>query len=341
MISLRRAMETHVEETLHTTLESYRATLVAIGNAGVRACPSAGEHLQQNLVALNERLTTEAAPSLIADTKQQVEAQLHTWGEHAAQANQEKTNEVKDILAIVAKAAGEVGERDQRYTKSFGELADRLQETTKLNDLTAIRQSLSKGVTEIKTCVAKMAKDGQYSVAQLRAQLSTYETRLEEVERIASVDVLTGLFNRRKVETHLERQIKEGRSSSVIYLDLNGFKQINDTLGHLAGDDLLKQFAGELRTTFRAADVVGRWGGDEFVVVVDGDFQQAKVCLGRIEQWVSGEYTLTTAKGPQKIKLTVAAGIATWKPGESITDVLRNADAAMYAEKSRMKSVKM
>jgi diguanylate cyclase len=150
---------------------------------------------------------------------------------------------------------------------------------------------------------------------------------------------LTGLFNRRKVETHLKRQIKEGRSSSVIYLDLNGFKRINDTLGHLAGDDLLKQFAGELRTTFRAADVVGRWGGDEFVVVVDGDSQKAKACLARIEQWVSGEYTLTTADGPKKIKLAVAAGIATWKPGESITDVLRNADAAMYAEKSRMKSV--
>lgn len=338
MISLRKAIETHSEEAFESTLDSYRAVLVAVGSAGVRACPSAGEGLQAGLLALHERLTSNAEPSLIADTKRQVEAQLQAWGEQAAQLNREKTNEVKDILALVAKAAGEVGERDQRYTKSFGDLAERLQQTTKLNDLAAMRHSLSKGVSEIKTCVARMAKDGQDSVAQLRAQVASYETRLEEVERIASVDPLTGLFNRRKVELHLTRQVSDGRSFSVIYLDLNGFKQINDTLGHDAGDDLLKQFANELRTAFRATDVVGRWGGDEFIVIVDGDFPEAKIRLGRINQWVTGEYTLGTAAGPRTVKLAVAAGIASWKAGESITDVLRNADAAMYAEKTRMKT---
>ena len=339
MISLRKAIDTHTEEAFESTLESYRAVLVAMGNAGARACPSAGKELQERLLALHARLTNEAVPKEIAETKKQAEAQLHKWGEDAAQFNQEKTDQVKEILSVVAKAAGEVGERDQRYTKSFGDLAGRLQETTKLSDLTAMRQSLNKGVIEIKSCVAKMAKDGQDSVAFLRAQVASYETRLEEVERIASVDPLTGLFNRRKIEAYLDRQIRESRKFSVIYLDLNGFKRINDTLGHDAGDDLLKQFSGELRAAFRSTDAVGRWGGDEFIVVVDGDFPEAKRRLGRINQWVSGEYTLTSATGPRRVKLAVAAGIASWKPDESITDVLRNADAAMYAEKSRMKLV--
>ena len=326
-------MDSHLEGALDTTLESYRATLVAVGHAGVRACPPAGEPLQQNLLALQERLTREAAPDLIADTKQQVEAQLETWGEHVARVNQEKTNEVKDILAIIARAAGEVGERDQRYTKSFGDLANRLQETTKLNDLTAIRQSLSKGVTDIKACVERMAKDGQDSVASLRAQLSTYKTRLEELERTASLDLLTGLFNRRKIETHLEGQIRDGRNFSVIYLDLNGFKQINDTLGHLAGDDLLKQFAGELRAGFCSTDTVGRWGGDEFAIgVVDGDYAEAKLRLDQIEKWVNGEYTLTTASVPQKVKLAVAAGLVTWKRGESIADASQRGCRYVFAE---------
>lgn len=122
MISLRRAMDTDLEDAFQLTLESYRAALVATGNAGALACPSAGEHLQQNLLALHESLTSEAAPTLMADTHTQVEAHLHTWGQHAARFYDEKTNEVKDILSIVAKAAGEVGERDQRYTKSFVEI---------------------------------------------------------------------------------------------------------------------------------------------------------------------------------------------------------------------------
>ena len=72
--------------------------------------------------------------------------------------------------------------------------------------------------------------------------------------------VLIGLFNRRKVETHLESQIKGGRSSSVIYLGLKSSKQINDTLEHLAGDDLLKQFADEPRTPFPRGQHCGSLG---------------------------------------------------------------------------------
>ena len=68
-------------------------------------------------------------------------------------------------------------------------------------------------------------------MAQLCSQLASYETRLEEVQRIACVDPLTGLFNRRELESRLERRIEDRRAFSVIYLDLNGFKQLNDTLG--------------------------------------------------------------------------------------------------------------
>jgi diguanylate cyclase (GGDEF)-like protein len=339
MISLRKAMETQVEEAFQSTLGSYRAALVAIGNAGVRACPPAGEHLQQSLLALQQQLTSEAPPELVVETEQRLEAELQTWGDEAARYYQEKTDEVKDILLVVAKAAGEVGERDQRYTKHFRQLTERLRATTQLNDLTAIRQSLTQSVADITTCVTKMAKDGQDSVAQLRAQVSTYETRLEEVERIAAVDALTGLFNRRKVEMHLERRIKEGLTFSVIYMDINDFKRINDTLGHLAGDDLLKQFTGELQAAFRATDIVGRWGGDEFIIVVDRNFHETKALLSRIDKWVNGEYTLTATTVPQKIEVVAAIGVATWQPGDAIDDVLRKADAAMYDEKARMKSL--
>jgi diguanylate cyclase (GGDEF)-like protein len=119
----------------------------------------------------------------------------------------------------------------------------------------------------------------------------------------------------------------------VVCLDLNGFKALNDTHGHLAGDDLLKQFAIQLRTAFRAHDVVGRTGGDEFVVLVDHDLPVAKTRLERIRRWVKQSYALTGDSDAHPVKLTAAAGIAQWKPGESMRDVLTRADAAMYADK--------
>jgi diguanylate cyclase (GGDEF)-like protein len=256
---------------------------------------------------------------------------------------------VKDILTLVAKAVGELGERDQRYAKQFGQLTARIRETTQWTDLTAIRDSLQNSVADLTDCVSEMTKDGRDSVAQLRYQLAAYETRLEEVQRLASVDTLTGLLNRRGLESRLEQRIENGRWFTIIYLDLNGFKQLNDTLGHSAGDDLLKQFSAELRNACRATDIVGRWGGDEFLVLVDDvmvDSPATDSLLARMDQWVAGEYSPFAAgatpgggaaKGA-KVKVSCAHGVAMWKPGDTLAEVLQQADAAMYRRKARMKS---
>jgi diguanylate cyclase (GGDEF)-like protein len=262
---------------------------------------------------------------------------LHTWSGRAAQFYQEKTDEVREILTIVAKAAGQVGDRDQRYAQHFGKLTERLQGIANLNDLTSIRQSLAKNVAELETCVTAMVRDGQDSVAELRAQMRVYQDRLEEVERIASQDPLTGLTNRRMIERQLELYASRGGPFSVIYIDLNGFKQINDTFGHLAGDDLLRQFAAELRAAFRTTDVVGRWGGDEFIVLVGGDFSDAVTRAERIGKWVDGEYTLKTESGLHKVQVSAASGVTSWQAGDTPATIFQRADAAMYQHKARMK----
>lgn len=215
-----------------------------------------------------------------------------------------------------------------------------------MNDLTEIRQSLRSSLADLNGCVTETAKDGRHSVAQLRSQLASYETRLDEVQRIASVDPLTGLLNRRELEARPEHRIEDRRGFSVIYLDLNGFKELNDTLGHSAGDDLLKQFAGELRNACRATDIVSRWGSHEFLVVADNvvdDPRGTDALLERIERWVVGEYNPSVAgAGPvatpnafksARVKISCATGVATWQPGDTLAAVLHRADAAMYERK--------
>src|SRR5579863_9619862 len=237
MISLRKSMEQQAEEVLQSALKSYGDVFVAVGQAGAQACPPVGKELQESLLNLRERLNAEASASAIVETEQLLEAELQAWSARAAHFFQGKTEEVREILEIVARATMQLGERDQRYSKQFGKLTERLQATAKLNDLSTIRQSLVKSVAEMETCVTKMTQDGQESVSALRAQMSVYEARLEEVERIASQDALTGLTNRRKLERHLELMVSLARPFSVIYIDLNGFKYVNDTYGHQAGDD--------------------------------------------------------------------------------------------------------
>jgi diguanylate cyclase (GGDEF)-like protein len=240
---------------------------------------------------------------------------------------------MQEVLLMAGTAAQQVGERDKRYTKRFTEFTERLQSTSKLTDVTAIRQSLGQHTADLKSYVAQMMKDSDGTIAELRAQIATYESRLEEMEHIASEDPLTGLCNRRKVERHIETRIRSAKVFSVISLDLNGFKKLNDTYGHLAGDDLLKQFATELRTVFRSHDIIGRVGGDEFIVLVDGDLSVANARLERIRRWVNGSYAVKGTLEAPKVNVTAAVGAAQWNPGESMRDVLGRADAAMYADK--------
>ena len=325
------------EELAASTLEAYRAALGAMGNCAVRACPPLGPDLQHKLMVLAENLARKATPPIVKETEGQVEQQLQEWGEHTAEYFQQRAGDVKEILMTLAHAAEAVAERDKRYTTQFGEFTKRLQALANLEDLPQLRAAIVRGAKELKNCVEKMEQDGKESVAALRSQVSTYQTKLAEAEQRASRDALTGLDNRQGVESKLQRRIDLEQTFCVVMLDLNGFKQVNDTYGHEAGDDLLKQFSTELRSASRATDAVGRWGGDEFLVALDGNLTEAQSHVERMRKWVFGSYTLHLGTEGPKVEMDAAIGLAERRPGETLKEVLARADAQMYKQKAEMR----
>ena len=152
------------------------------------------------------------------------------------------------------------------------------------------------GATELKAAVGKMAEEGEQSISQLRAEVAHYRGKLEQSEKRAALDPLTGLASRREVEAQIEDRISWKRAFCLAILDLNGFKKINDLHGHVAGDDALRQFANELKAQFRPVDIVGRWGGDEFVIILDSGPEEAQARLDRVRQWVFGQYTVNSGR---------------------------------------------
>jgi diguanylate cyclase (GGDEF)-like protein len=333
VISLKQSMEDNAEQLLRAALDSYHAALDTVGEAATQACPPAGEGLQEALLKLSAALTKPVSAMEVVGTTRAIQDELKSWAERASKVFQESTTEIQQILLMAGTAAQQVSDRDKRYTRRFTEFGERLQATSKLSDVVAIRQSLGQHTADLKGYVAQMVKDSETTIAHLHSQIATYESKLEEMEQLALQDPLTGLSNRRKVERQIEARIRSAQVFSVISLDLNGFKALNDTYGHLAGDDLLKQFARELRTVFRLHDVIGRVGGDEFIVLVDGDLSIANTSLERIRRWVNGSYAVTGSPNTPKVRVTAAAGAAQWKPGESMRDILSRADAAMYTDK--------
>jgi diguanylate cyclase (GGDEF)-like protein len=101
----------------------------------------------------------------------------------------------------------------------------------------------------------------------------------------------------------------------------------------MAGDEVLKQFAKELQAAFRVMDDVGRWGGDEFIVVLDCGMEDARRHVERIRKWVFGDYTVTNDGRARKLPVEAAVGVAEWRFGETTEVMFARADADMYKDK--------
>jgi len=167
-----------------------------------------------------------------------------------------------------------------------------------------------------------------------RAEQELAESRAE-LERAAWYDALTGLPNRGLLLDRLEQALARNRRNrqllALFYLDLDGFKTINDSMGHAAGDALLKQFAERLRKAVRTSDTVARLSGDEFVILLE-DLREAKdadAVASTIVEAAREEFTIDS----RVLRVTTCVGIAFAKDETSGAELLKRADAALYQAK--------
>ncbi len=154
-----------------------------------------------------------------------------------------------------------------------------------------------------------------------------------QLEYLAASDALTGLANRRSImqalDEELERHQRSGEPFSCTLLDVDHFKLVNDTYGHLVGDAVLRQIALQLKVTLRTYDRVGRYGGEEFLCLLPGaDLATARVAAERLREAIHAK--VTSGQGE---KISASFGIAWWQPDEDATQLLARADQAMYRAK--------
>ena len=330
----KKAGKVDAKELLPAAINAYRSALQEMGSCSVEACPALGDTLRQGLGRLEEKISRETTRGSVEAMEKEVQEQLQEWGRRAAEHSEQRAGEIKEILIAMARTAESVGERDQRCAKQITEVTSQLQRIANLEDLTQIRSLLKRSAAELKTSIDRMAAEGKAAVEDARKQISGYQSKLEKAEQISSCDSLTGLRSRRWVEELIQRRIEAELPLCVAIIDLNGFKQVNDDYGHLVGDELLKQFAGELKGASRSSDVSGRWGGDEFIILLEGCMPEAKAQATRLREWVCGDYTVQAKSGALKLAVIASFGLAEHKAGESMQELLERADAEMYREKA-------
>jgi diguanylate cyclase (GGDEF)-like protein len=161
--------------------------------------------------------------------------------------------------------------------------------------------------------------------------------RYREARRLADLDALTGLRNRRFFHETLQRECtrahRYGRSLALLVLDLDDFKAINEQVGHLAGDAVLAETAARMRAVLRASDIACRVGGDELAIVLpEAGAAQAAQLYARVEETVSSKPIASVPR------LTLSGGIAELAPGDDATTFFERADDALYRAKQAGKA---
>jgi diguanylate cyclase len=235
---------------------------------------------------------------------------------------------IEDIANKTSHFAQDIGDRNKNLQNSVSSLKSS-REKSEILRLLSLVVTQAGGIQDT-------VEASHRELTETRQTLQAMQQELAETRQLLNEDALTGALNRRGMDQVLIREIARAQRNrtklTVAMVDLDHFKQINDTFGHETGDQVLIQFAELIRSVMRKSDALVRYGGEEFTLILpETEARGARFVLGRLQQllgespYVYGDHTIQTS---------FSAGIATLKDEENGHALLRRADEAMYAAKA-------
>jgi diguanylate cyclase (GGDEF)-like protein len=342
MISLKKHLDAWDKTPPDTSLGFYRDLLATVGKSSYRAVPDLGRDLEHKLsdldAGLQENLSNPIFPNVFDITNQKVQAEVAQWADQVFALHKTNEHELRQIVDAMAKAVESIAARDERCVREVGDITTRLRSITTLDQLWLIRRAIIESANSLSACIERTAEAGRESLRRMSAEVEDYRSRLLNSEDLSPLDTLTGLANRRTFEARLDLKIHAAGRFCLILIALNDFRKVNDRLGRLAGDEVLKSFAGKLRVQFPSADPLARLGDDEFAVIVSSSLNDAQARVDRIRRSSFGECEI--GSGAQFISVTVEAslGVVEWNGAEKGPELLARADTSKVPGKATMNS---
>ncbi len=251
----------------------------------------------------------------------------------------ERESEFAEVINFLREAVGRLAGEAHSFTAEVGSRSERIQRLTDLEDIRELKRQISLEVQQLKRTVDEKKQKDEATYSRLSKRMELLQHSLAVSREEASLDGLTGIPNRRTFDRVLDQWIAEHKTSSnrfiLAMLDLDDFKVINDTRGHQVGDRVLLCAARFFGKSIRSKDFLARFGGEEFVMLMDGltvDQAHAKF-THMLSRLTATKYDYEIDGGVDSISFTASCGLAECGPDETVESLLRRADEALYQAK--------
>lgn len=245
---------------------------------------------------------------------------------------------LKTMLAGFLERLTTITSTTSSYHAILGRCAKEISTAKNIDDLSSVVEVMLRETQSVQEATAQAGSDLeslQRQVEEADHRIANLQRELDETSELVRHDSLTGTLNRKGIDEALAREASRCRRREeplcLALLDIDGFKQVNDTYGHKVGDAALQHLAQVVRECLRPQDIVGRYGGEEFLIILpEAHAEDAAAILTRLQRQLTKRYFLADN---QRLLITFSAGIAEVAVGEELPIAVDRADRAMYAAK--------
>ncbi len=251
----------------------------------------------------------------------------------------EKEAELKNIIELLRTGLTGLITDTSTFNTQLYERNVKMESITQLDDIRKIKESLKTEVSQMKQIIQeKQVKDSK-RIESLSQEVTVLRSSLEQVRDASMLDALTGSYNRMAFDEQIQKAVMRSEviSSplSLLMCDLDDFKNINDTHGHVVGDRVLKCFVMECKTMFRSDDFIARYGGEEYAVLLPG--LGLKKALKRAQSFckilAGKQYLIDVNRPNERLSFTASIGVSELQKGDTVETFIQRADQALYKAK--------
>lgn len=298
--------------------------------------------LQGQIAVVQTIISSPLEKALIKDAEKSLKEVIFKQGTLKHSLTEARHN-FKQMITVFVGRLGAMSDSTGQYQGKVEGYADRLAKTDDITQINDIVESLMHDTRMMQTDIMRSREilvEQQNDAVAAEEKIRKLEQELSDLSDKVRIDQLTGVLNRRGLDEAFVNEIARAQRGetrlSIVLLDIDNFKRLNDTHGHDAGDKALQHLATTVKQTVRPADIVARFGGEEFVILLpDTDIQEGVEVVARLQRELTKKFFM---HNNERLLVTFSAGVSLYRSGEEQATALQRADKSMYLAKTTGKN---